>query len=369
MPGIERITVHGFKSIREMSLELRALNVLIGANGSGKSNFIGVFSFLNELVNENLQLYVGRSGGSDLFLYFGQKTTPQLHLRVDFTPSDGHRANAYVCTLVPTVGNGFVFAEEMAYFHDRQQFAMPDATSLGVGHVESKLTSEPAAAAHFVTRAMKSWRIYHFHDTSETARVKQLGDLNDNEFLRPDAANLAAFLFMLEQTQPGHYRNIVGAVRLIAPFFDQFSLRPSPLNPDKIRLEWREKGSDLYFNTHSLSDGTLRFICLATLLLQPPAHLPDTILLDEPELGLHPYAITVLAHLLRSASQHTQVLVSTQSVTLVNQFAPEDVVIVDRADQTSRFRRLEQDQIEHWLEDYRLGDLWEKNVIGGRPKA
>lgn len=367
MPGIERITVQGFKSIRELSLALRPLNVLIGANGSGKSNFVGVFSFLNELINDNLQLHVGRSGGPDMFLHFGQKTTPQLQLRVDFLPGDGYRANAYACTLVPAVGNGFVFVEETAYFHDRQRYTVPYATPFGAGHSESKLTGEPAAVAHYVTRAMKSWRIYHFHDTSETARVKQLGDLNDNDFLRPDASNLAAILFMLEQTQPGHYRNIVGAVRMIAPFFDQFTLRPSPLNPDKIRLEWREKGSDIYFNAYALSDGTLRFICLAALLLQASERLPDTILLDEPELGLHPYAITVLAQLLRAASKHTQVIVSTQSVTLVNQFAPEDIIIVDRAEQASRFRRLEQDQVDHWLEDYRLGDLWEKNVIGGRP--
>lgn len=369
MPGLERMTVQGFKSIRDMSLELRPLNLLIGANGSGKSNFVGVFSFLNELVNDNLQLYVGRSGGSDMFLYFGQKTTPQLHLRVDFTPVDPRRANSYSCTLMPTAGNGFVFSEETAYFHDRQLHPTPYETPLGTGHAESKLPTEPSGVAYHVRKAMASWRIYHFHDTSETARVKQLGDLDDNAFLRPDASNLAATLFMLERTQHGHYRNIVGAVRMIAPFFDRFNLRPSPLSPDKIRLEWREKGSDVYFNAHSLSDGTLRFMCLATLLLQPPESLPDTILLDEPELGLHPYAITVLAQLLRAASKRTQVIVSTQSVTLVNQFAPEDIVIVDRAEQASRFRRLEQVQVDRWLEDYRLGDLWEKNVIGGRPSA
>jgi predicted ATPase len=167
--------------------------------------------------------------------------------------------------------------------------------------------------------------------------------------------------------ESNYYRNIVETIRLVAPFFDDFVLRPSPLNPDKIRLEWREKGSDAYFNAHALSDGTLRFISLATLLLQPPDQLPTTILLDEPELGLHPYAINVLGGLLRSTALDTQIIVSTQSVTLVNQFDPEDLVIVERENGASIFRRPDETEIEGWLEGYSLGELWEKNVLGGRP--
>jgi predicted ATPase len=184
--------------------------------------------------------------------------------------------------------------------------------------------------------------------------------------LRSNASNLAAFLFLLQGQHPEHYREIVRTVRLVAPFFDDFALRPRPLNPNKIQLEWREKGSDSYFGANYLSDGTLRFMCLATLLLQPD--LPATVLIDEPELGLHPYAITVLASLLRSAAQQTQVIVSTQSVPLVNQFRPEDVIVVDREDRQSVFRRLTQADLESWLDEYGLGDLWEKNLLGGRPR-
>jgi len=155
-------------------------------------------------------------------------------------------------------------------------------------------------------------------------------------------------------------------VRLVAPFFDDFDLKPSRLNPDKIRLEWREKGSDIYFNAHALSDGTLRFICMVTLLLIPEP--PETILIDEPELGLHPYAITLLATLLRSAATRTQVIVSTQSVTLVNQFNPEDIIVVDRTDGRSIFERQDPQDLERWLEEYGMGDIWEKNLLGGRPR-
>ncbi|HEX3051727.1 MAG TPA: AAA family ATPase, partial [Aggregatilineaceae bacterium] len=211
-----------------------------------------------------------------------------------------------------------------------------------------------------------SWKLYQFHDTSESARVKQTGEIGDNAFLRPDAGNLAAFLFMLQEAHPEDYSRIVKAIQMVAPFFDDFNLRPSPLNPNKIQLEWREKGSDDYFNASMLSDGTLRFMCMATLLLQP--NLPSTILIDEPELGLHPYAITLLTGLLRSAAAQTQVIVATQSVPLVNQFTPEDIVVVDRLAGQSTFRRLEAAEIENWMDEYGLGDLWEKNVIGGRPQ-
>ena len=143
-------------------------------------------------------------------------------------------------------------------------------------------------------------------------------------------------------------------------------------NCEKVRLRltrssWngRERDSDAYFNAHSMSDGTLRFVCLATLLLQPT--LPETILLDEPELGLHPYAIRVLAELLQSASATTQVIVSTQSVSLVNQFSPEDLLVVEREAGNTVFKRPKSEDIQNWADDYGLGDLWEKNVIGGRP--
>ena len=194
----------------------------------------------------------------------------------------------------------------------------------------SELGTTKSRIARWVRRALETYRLYHFHDTSDSAPVKSAGPVDDNRFLRPDASNLAAFLHLLQKQSPDHFRNIEDAVRQIAPFFERFNLEPSRLAPDKIRLEWKEKGSDAYFNATSISDGTLRFICLATLLLQP--NLPAVVLLDEPELGLHPAAVSLLADLMSSATTRTQVLVATQSVTLVNQFEPEQVWTVDRID-------------------------------------
>lgn len=362
---LDKITIKGYKSIRELTdFELKSINVLIGANGSGKTNLISVFKLLNQIVEGNLQRFVGQSGGAAEMFYFGQKTTDKIEFRLVFG------SNGYDCSFIPAAGDTLIFDEERMWYHE-SGYANPLIIPLGGGYKETKLVEESQkrnsiTIADHVLNAMKSWKIYHFHDTSMSARVKQFADINDNETLRADASNLAAFLFLLRETELPYYRRIVNTIKLVAPFFEDFVLRPNPLNPQKIQLEWNEVGSDSYFNAHVLSDGTLRFICLAALLLQP--NLPSTILIDEPELGLHPYAIQILAGLLQTASHQTQVIVSTQSISLVNEFELDDIIVVDRIEKQSTFRRLNSADFKDWIEVYGVGDLWEKNVLGGRPK-
>ncbi|GBD92366.1 hypothetical protein BMS3Abin04_03101 [bacterium BMS3Abin04] len=211
-----------------------------------------------------------------------------------------------------------------------------------------------------------SWRVYHFHDTSSTSKMKRESDIHDNRLLRRDASNLAAFLYLLQEQFADYFHRIESTVKLIAPFFDKFQLEPLALNKEKIKLEWKHVHSDEYFNANHFSDGTLRMICLITLLLQP--NLPDTIIIDEPELGLHPSAIQQLAALIKSAAEDSkQIICSTQSVTLLNQFDPENIIVVDRENNESKFQRLEKETLDEWLDQYAIGELWEKNVLGGRP--
>lgn len=369
MRPVNQIEIAGFKSIREAKLELKPLNVFIGPNGAGKSNFIGVFKLLHRIVEQKLGVYVGEQGGANRFLYFGRKRTPRIDLKIDF--ADGR--NSYGCVLAPNAQDRLFFEDEWCKFAGTFQSTGYTTSGYRVqlsrGGDETKLLSEaethPGGIASYVRDDFQSWRLYHFHDTSSSAGVKQTGDLADNRFLRDDASNLAAFLFKLQQTHKDSYDNVVGAVRMVAPFFEKFSLSPTAENPNKIRLEWKEKGSDSYFDASAFSDGTLRFICLATLLLQPSPS--SAVLIDEPELGLHPAAITLLAGLLRSTSKRSQVIVSTQSVTLVNQLAPDEVVVVEHKDNTSSFQRLAEEQLKDWIGDYGLGELWEKNLVGGRP--
>jgi len=363
MRKLEQFTIRNFKSIRMQSLKLGQLNIFIGGNGTGKSNLIQAFRFLREIVTQNLAGYTAIKGGADSLLFFGRRISSEMEFSLEF--GEGDTSNSYRVRLHGTDQDTLIIGEEIAYYHDKNQFPTPFIKPITSADKESKLKSVNHICAQQVLRDLESYRVYHFHDTSDKAAVKSFCDLEDNRFLKADASNLAAFLYYLQRKKLDYFVNIEDTVRQIAPFFDRFILEPSRLNPDKIRLEWKEKGSDTYFNAASISDGTLRFICLATLLLQP--ELPKVVLLDEPELGLHPAAISLLADLLSSTATHTQVLAATQSVTLVNQFQPEEVWAVDREEGGSVFRHLSKQDMSAWLETYSLGELWEKNLLGARP--
>jgi predicted ATPase len=352
---LSRIILKGFKSIAECDIELSQINILIGCNGAGKSNFIGFFRMIQQMLEENLQVFVSRQGGPDTILHFGRKTTERLDIQLYF----GN--NSYFATFEPTQDNRLMFLKESFGW-------MTGEWQIGSGHFETKAFQGTGTGIDdYVLPAMKQWRVYHFHDTSDSAYVKQPSKINDNIYLRHDARNLAAFLFLLKEKYLESYQKIVKTIRLVAPFFGDFFLRPSPQNNDVIELEWFEQGQDIPFKAHLLSDGTLRFICLATVFFQPSHFQPETILVDEPELGLHPYAITILASLIRTNAREKQVIISTQSVELLNEFNTDDVIVVDRDNGKSLLRRLKEDDLREWLEDYSLGELWKKNIIGGRP--
>ena len=363
MRTLEKLTIKGFKSIREQTLELDRLNVFIGGNGVGKSNLIGAFRFLHEVINQRLTKYVATRGSSESILHFGRKKTPEMEFFLEF--GEGDTSNAYRLRLEGTDVGGLVISTETAYYHEKKKYPKAYSHYVSGYSNESKLRDDGHISAAQVVTDLDSYRVYHFHDTSETAAAKGVCDLEDNQILRPQAENLAAFLYFLQVKHPDHFSLIEDTVQQIAPFFGGFQLKPSRLNESKIRLEWTENGHDGYFDATSLSDGTLRFICLATLLLQP--ELPAVVLLDEPELGLHPAAVGLLADLLASASERTQVIVGTQSVTLINHLTPDQVWTVNRADDQSVFIKLDRTDYSNWLDDYALGELWEKNLINARP--
>lgn len=354
---LSRLVLRGYKSIAECDIELGKLNVLIGANGAGKSNFIGFFRLINRILDQQLQTAVGAEGGPDALLRFGRKKTEELSAELYF----GN--NGYKFKLKPTQDNRMMFSHEALWWNMRGDW---QARS---GHFETYVEEQKQITKiyNFVVPAMRSWRLYHFHDTSHSALVKQIHGINDNEYLRDDARNLAAFLYRLKNHHEANYKRIVKSIQLVAPFFGDFHLRPTVDNKEKIQFEWTEAGQDVPFTASALSDGTLRFICLATVLLQPEELMPAAILIDEPELGLHPFAITVLGGLMKSAANIHQLIVSTQSVELVNEFDADDLIVVDKLGGASTFRRPDDAALAEWLAEYSLGDLWKKNLLGGRP--
>ena len=371
MSKLNSVTIRGYRSIRDATLELRPLNVLIGANGAGKSNLVAFFKMMNELMAGRLQQYVASTGHAASNLYFGPRTTPQIEAALEFE-TDDKDVDTYRMRLFHAAGDSLIFAEECLSFR-RPGSPSPREEQLGAGHKESLVgsTAEGDGPTAMTARAFRylltRCRVFHFHDTGPTSRIQSYGYVGDDRWLMPDAGNLAAVLNRLRSDSPGAYHGIVETIRQVAPFFNGFDLEPTGADGKYIILNWRHRESDPVFGPHQFSDGTLRAICLISLLMLPAEELPLLIVIDEPELGLHPYALDVLASLCRSASAHSQILISTQSSTLVNKFAPKDIVVVERDGESSGFVRPDAGDLEVWLDDYSLGEIWEKNVVGGGP--
>jgi predicted ATPase len=361
---LRRVILKGFKSIKAMDLELRPLNVLIGANGAGKTNLVSFFEMLKASLDARLDGYVGRHGGPNAFLHLGAKKTSEIDAAVTAhtDAGDGTLYQRVVFNAPDTLAYGENHARRPKGVDRSDEMVIDDLCCIikhgnGEGH--------PGQSIYFALKDRVG--IYHFHDTTLTAPVRMAGFIEDNRVLRGDAGNLAAFLYRLQQTQPVRYKQVRSTVRLAAPFFDDFSLAPRSLDPQQILLNWKQIDTDYEFGPHQLSDGTLRAMCLITLLMQPENELPDLIIVDEPELGLHPYALNMVAALFKKASHHTQVLISTQSSSFLDNFDPEDVVVATREGSESRFARPDPAKLEAWLDEYSLGEVWEKNVIGGGP--
>ncbi len=364
---LDAITLKGFKTIQELKdFNPRPLTVLIGPNGAGKSNFISFFRMMSKALEDqtSLQFYVSQQGGASTLLHDGPDETQEIEAELTIKTDAGEDQYAqYAFRLFYAAGDILVFADE--------QYAVPGRGhswgSVGVGgHRSPKIIDQAGQeeSARVVLDLLQKIVVYQFHNTSDTARIRRKWGTYDNRWLKADAANIAPFLLRLKEDDNRCYQRIVDTIRLILPFFSDFVLEP---RHEHLLLNWRERNSDRVFSVSQASDGMLRVLSLVTLLLQPERDLPDVLILDEPELGLHPYAINIVGGLISAASTKVQVIVATQSTALVDCFEPEDIVIVEREGRGSTFRQLNAEALEEWLEAYSLSELWKKNVLGGRP--
>jgi predicted ATPase len=367
---IDRVRIVNFKSIKDSGeIKIRPINILIGSNGVGKSNFIGFFKLLNSIYKQRLSKYVADNGYENRILHFGRKISKFLAGTIIFKPLDRNTNNRYDFKLIPKAqSTGFYFEKDIGGYNHFAKGRNENWDFMDLGgedKEESELINHTSERAKYLRNYFEDFRVFHFHDTSSGSPLKQANNTLDYNYLKEDGSNLAAILYKIQEKKPATFKLIENTIRSVAPFFDRFKLEPDSINKDMIQLAWLEMNSEDYFNAHSLSDGTLRFIALTTLLLQPD--LPKTIIIDEPELGLHPFAIQKLSGMIRSASTKSQIIISTQSTNLVDQFNVDDIVIVDRKDNQTVFARKTEDELSEWLKDYSLSELWEKNVIGGKP--
>ena len=367
---LQRVRIEGYKSFGSgddaVEIDLKDVNILIGANGSGKSNFISFFTMLSNMMTGNLQNYVGINGTSEDLLHFGSRVTPMIEASLEFY--NMKNTDVYSFSLVKSTQDTLIIAGEEIKRDHKQ-------TLISSGRKESFFYLDEVRMDYekSIRNILERCRAYQFHDTSSRSNIRNNPRIDNNKYLYSDAGNLAAYLYMLKTCSDKtrrYYDRILRRIRDVIPGFDGFVLEPQALNSNYIRLNWTQTNhKEYFFGPEQISDGSLRFMALATLFLQPPEMLPNVIIIDEPELGLHPQAIDALAMLIKTASEHCQVIVATQSARLLDSFAPEDILVVDRdkEKQVSRICRLEEEKLDKWLEDYSLSQLWEKNVIGGQP--
>ncbi len=361
---IKSITIEGFRSLRSIqNLELPRLSVLIGANGAGKSTLIRFFEMLSWMLkSKNLQEFVLRHGGGDDQFFMGARKTPRIHAELCLETSTGY--NDYRFDLAHISAGDTVMVMNEAYRYSAHDIPTKAKwTEIEAVGKESSLLEKKHKTAQTIVNLLRQCSTYQFHDTSINAAMHNRWDVTESFRLRSDGGNLAAVLLDLRKTDGKRYELIVRQIRRVLPAFKDFVLEEEA---GKVLLRWVGNQSDKIFGSHLTSDGSLRLFCLLTLLNLPPTRLPDVMLFDEPELGLHPHAITLVAEMFKRLSKRRQILIATQSPYLVDCFELENIIIASANNGETLLRNLPREQYQAWLDDdYQLSDIWLKQVVGG----
>lgn len=369
---INKIRIQGWKSIKDTEIELDNINILIGANGAGKSSFLSIFELLRVITNDdqktndnNLKYYIEKNGGANAIVHYGTKTTSDVFINIQ----SGNKN--YPFGLLSVNDDRLIVK---SWQNSLSQYELEDRNTtynktnniretktLLNGNINNKYSDEENYQN--AVSLLKNTIVYHFNDTGDTSPLKRTCDIDENRYLFPDGANLAAIIYKIKNEHPAEYRKIINAVKLILPTFKDFIFN---ITKDSVKLRWQDKYNlDYTFPLSALSDGTLRFIALSVLLNQPEPQ--KLIIIDEPELGLHPEAVTILSEMIKLASVKSQIIISTQSVDLINCFEPKDILITENKNGETQIKRQNPDELKEWLKDYTLGDIWLKNLIGGNP--
>lgn len=364
---LKSIEIKGFKSIpfqNPLRLDFGDINILLGANGAGKSNIISFFKMLGFMMSGRLQSFVAEYGTNQKFLSYGPKKTPSMSASLKLESKECEYV--YGFSLKAAIPDRLIFASEeidLVESDDEQ----PTKNLLQSEFNESALINSSERAAAIVRNLLGSCKVYQFSDSSLTSPIRQASAIDSAHYLQGEANNLASFLHYLRNNYADSYRRITEYVRNVVPQFHDFYLEPVH---GYVSLKWIDNSANDYvLSADQLSDGSIRFIALATLLLQPKETMPFVIIIDEPELGLHPYAVDQFNEMVKDASRHAQIIVATQSTAIIDGFSADDVTVIEHnpAIQGTVARKLSEQEYKDWLEDYTLSELWNKNIIGGRP--
>ena len=371
---IESVHIRGFRSLANVEVnDIPKAAVFIGANGSGKSNFIRFFEMMSWMLrSRKLAEFVEKQGGADDQLFGGNRVTPRIEAEIRMRTDAGR--NDYKFSLSHAHPDRFFFSEEQFRFNRDARQGEARWDPLGSAHEEARIVEAAQAVgpqdfnpttASVIVNLLRECSVYQFHDTSDSSNFKKRCDIEDNIRLRSDGGNLAAILHRLEREDIKRFELINKQISRILPVFDRFEIEESY---GKVLLRWKGKEKSKTFGAHLTSDGSLRFFALATLLNLPSGMLPDILLLDEPELGLHPAAVSLVGGMIKSLAVDRQIIIATQSPLLVDSFGLDEIFVLELQEGRTKFRKLKPDDYQAWLDDsFTPGELWQKNLLGGRP--
>lgn len=361
---IRSVNIEGFRSLKSIeNLELPQLTVLIGANGAGKSTLIRFFEMLSWMLrSKNLQEFVLRHGGGDDQFFMGARQTQRIHAELCLDTEKGQ--NDYRFDLIHLPAGDTVMVMNEAYRYSANHFSTKASwTQIDAVGKASSLLEQENKTARTIFALLKQCSAYQFHDTSMNATIHNRWDVTESFRLRSDGGNLAAVLLDLRNTDGKRFELIVRQICRVLPAFKDFVLEE---DAGKVLLRWVSRQSDKVFGSHLTSDGSLRLFCLLTLLNLPPDRLPDVMFFNEPELGLHPHAITLVAEMLKRLSKKRQIFIATQSPYLVDCFELENIIVASANNGETVLRNLPREQYQEWLDDeYQLSDIWLKQAVGG----
>lgn len=370
--SIDRIRIQGFRSLANVDVKLPRVAVLIGPNGSGKSNFVRFFELMHCMATRSLGEFVARQGGADDQLFGGTKRTTEINATV--CVGTGETPIEYEFTLRHAHPDDLIVTKELFRKRGRHSgipleyparvFPSYEREPKVGDFQHAKRVGDRYAMGIDLSTLFLETNVFQFHDTSDSSRFKQRWDNEDRYRLREDGGNIASILLELQRHFPHIYGRICHYIGRILPTFDRFQIEQLY---GKVTLRWKQKGTDKTIGAHLTSDGSLRFFALVTLLHLPKEMLPRVLVIDEPELGLHPVAMEFISNMIKRVSDDCQVILATQSPSLIDHFGLKSTIVFDILDGRTEMRTLTEQDYQAWLKEYSPSTLWQKNLLGGRP--
>ena len=384
MYKIERIKIGGFRRLREVNLEVRPFMVVIGANGVGKTSFLDAFSVLSSSASGNLNNALSLFGGIENILTRGKSV--ELSFSVDMDIPQYQPLN-YELRLSPSSTAYSIQREILSQRHERHvlPFLHIDSSGSDIRYYEMggkvpsglvrpnwehnpletslaqvpKMFREPEELRRILATATQ----YHALDVGPRAAVKMPQPMKPATLPGPNGEDLVPYLYYLRESDRNRFDSIVDSLRSAFPGFEELAF--PPVAAGVLAMIWKDKNFRKPMYTNELSEGTLRFLWIISLLASPS--LSTITMIDEPEISLHPELLSLLADLMREAAKRTQLIVATHSDRFIRFLKPEEVVVMDvNEDGCSTVAWADSLDLDEWLADYSLDEVWRMGRMGGR---